>query len=130
VDRRDLPARSSRSVHVDAGRTSTPDYAGGTAPPPPLLIGGCVGRAVAGTLFFDEVAALGPLGQQRVMDLARDRAGRTVVVQVPLDVRVVAATTRDLKQEVATGHFRRDLSDISVRSRSTCPHCASERTCP
>jgi Nif-specific regulatory protein len=76
------------------------------------LIGGCVGRAGAGTLFFDEVAALGPLGQQRVMDLARDRAWeRPDGVRVPLDVRVVAATTRDLKHEVATGRFRRDLSE-------------------
>jgi Nif-specific regulatory protein len=75
-------------------------------------IGGAVGRAERGTLFLDDVADLGPLGQKRIVDLARDKVcERRDGVRMAVDVRVVAATTRDLAQLVADGHYRRDLFD-------------------
>jgi Nif-specific regulatory protein len=72
--------------------------------------GGCVGRAERGTLFLDDVADLGPLAQERVLKLARDREWRRPDdARVKVDVRVVASTTRDFKQEVASGRCRKDL---------------------
>ena len=69
--------------------------------------GGCVGRAEGGTLFLDDVADLGPIAQERLLRLARDREKRPAGSQA--DVRVIASSNRDLKQEVAAGRWRRDL---------------------
>ena len=110
--RRDPRVRSSQSVarslleeDVDAqlfgpGESATSD-AGST--------GGCVGRAEGGTLFLDDVADLGPIAQERLLRLARDRETRPGVASAPADVRVIVASNRDLKQEVAAGRCRRDL---------------------
>lgn len=73
-------------------------------------LGGSVSRAQAGTLFFDDVADLGPLGQRRLLELARDNGWeRPDGVRVPMDVRIVAATTRDLEQEAAEGRCLPEL---------------------
>jgi len=78
----------------------------------PRLAGGSVGRAEGGTLFFDDVADLGPVAQNRLMRLVCEYAWERVDgVRVPVDVRVVAATTRDLTHEVASGRCRRDLCE-------------------
>jgi transcriptional regulator with GAF, ATPase, and Fis domain len=73
-----------------------------------------VGRfqhADGGTLFLDEVGEI-PLAHQakllRVLQEGQfERVGEDVTRRV--DVRIVAATNRDLRQEVANGHFRQDL---------------------
>lgn len=71
---------------------------------------GAIGRARGGTLFFDEVGALGPLGQRRLLHLARDREWeRTDRSRLRLDLRVVAASSRRLDDAVLAGTFRRDL---------------------
>ena len=67
--------------------------------------------ADSGTLFLDEVGEI-PLDLQgkllRVLQEGRfERVGDETTRRV--DVRVIAATNRDLQQEVAAGHFRRDL---------------------
>jgi Nif-specific regulatory protein len=73
-------------------------------------VGGCVGRAEGGTLFFDDLADLGPLAQDRILQLVRERSWeRPDGGAVPVDVRIVAATTRDLKQEAAAGRCRQEL---------------------
>ena len=73
-------------------------------------LGGCAGRAEGGTLFFDDAADLGPIAQQRLLRLARDRSwDRPDGVPVTVDVRVIAATTRDLSQEMESGRYRADL---------------------
>jgi Nif-specific regulatory protein len=69
--------------------------------------GGCVGRAEGGTLFLDDVADLGPIAQERLLRLARDREKRSAGSQA--DVRIIASSNRDLEQEVAVGRCRRDL---------------------
>ena len=68
-------------------------------------------RASGGTLFLDEIGEL-PLDLQakilRVLEEGVvDRVGGTQ--RVPVDVRVVVATNRDLRREVAEGAFREDL---------------------
>jgi len=64
-----------------------------------------------GTLFLDEIGEL-PLDSQvkflRVLeDMAVTRIGGTD--KIPVDVRIIAATNKDLKEEVALGRFRLDL---------------------
>jgi Nif-specific regulatory protein len=83
---------------------------------------GSVGRAIGGTLFFDDVAALGSLGQHRLVRLARDRTWeRPDGVRLPVDVRVIAATTCDLAQAVVSGHCRPDLSEHLGALQITIP---------
>jgi Nif-specific regulatory protein len=72
---------------------------------------GCVTRAAGGTLFFDEVAALGPLAQRRLASLARDRAVTRDGRRIPVDVRLIAASARNIDELTASGAFRRDLRD-------------------
>jgi formate hydrogenlyase transcriptional activator len=63
------------------------------------------------TLLLDEIGELSPDLQAkllRVLEEGRfERLGSTKSLQV--DVRIIAATNRDLAQDVATGKFRRDL---------------------
>ena len=66
--------------------------------------------ANGGTLLLDEIGEL-PLGLQakllRVLQEQRvERLGGHK--EIPLDVRIIAATNRDLQQEVAEGRFRAD----------------------
>ncbi|PRP97630.1 Nitrogen assimilation regulatory protein [Enhygromyxa salina] len=68
-------------------------------------------RAHSGTLFLDEIAEMAPSTQARMLRVLENhsftRVGGTDEVEV--DVRLIAATHRDLRQLVAEGRFREDL---------------------
>jgi DNA-binding NtrC family response regulator len=72
---------------------------------------GAFERANGGTLFLDEIGEL-PLDlQPRLLRALENRRVRRVGGKQdrPVDVRVVAATNRDLRNEVSAGRFRQDL---------------------
>ncbi len=68
-------------------------------------------RAVGGTLFLDEVGDMGPGTQARILRALQERVIERVGGgrPVPVDIRILAATNRDLERDVAEGRFRGDL---------------------
>ena len=72
---------------------------------------GLVEFADGGTLFLDEVGELPLPLQAKLLRVLQERRVRRVGARLenPVDVRVVAATSRDIDQMVARGEFRRDL---------------------
>jgi transcriptional regulator with GAF, ATPase, and Fis domain len=72
---------------------------------------GKVQAADKGTLFLDEIGELPPDIQPKLLRLLQERTYERVgdPTERQADVRVIAATHRDLEQEVGAGRFRRDL---------------------
>jgi two-component system nitrogen regulation response regulator NtrX len=68
-------------------------------------------QAHGGTLFLDEIADMSLKTQARVLRVLQEqrfeRVGGSSTIRV--DVRVVAATNKDLEEEIRQGHFREDL---------------------
>jgi DNA-binding NtrC family response regulator len=68
-------------------------------------------QANAGTIFLDEVGELSPDAQVKFLRALGEREITRVggTRTVPIDVRVIAATNKDLEAEISRGSFREDL---------------------
>lgn len=68
-------------------------------------------QASGGTLFLDEIGELPLLMQAKLLRAVQERAVQRIGgdAVVPVDVRVLCATNRNLRDEVAAGRFREDL---------------------
>lgn len=72
---------------------------------------GKIEQAERGTLFMDEIGDLSPVAQAKILRVLQERTlhrvgGRTVV---PVDIRIIAATNRNLETAIRNGQFREDL---------------------
>lgn len=68
-------------------------------------------KADGGTLFLDEIGDLSLIAQAKILRVLQERTlervgGRTAI---PVDVRLLAATNKDLEAEIVKGTFREDL---------------------
>ena len=72
---------------------------------------GAFERADGGTIFLDEIGELPPALQTALLGALERRKFRRLGgrSEIPVDVRVVCATNRDLRAEVNTSTFRQDL---------------------
>lgn len=76
--------------------------------------GAKIGRieyANGGTLFLDEIGDMKPVLQAKLLRVLQEREFEPVggLKPIPVDVRVIAATHRNLEEMVAEGRFREDL---------------------
>ncbi|HEU4536049.1 MAG TPA: sigma-54 dependent transcriptional regulator, partial [Polyangiaceae bacterium] len=120
----------ARSIHASSGRAKGPFVAVNCAALTPELLestlfghvrGAFTGAvndhkglfvaAHRGTLFLDEVSETPPAVQAKLLRVLQDRRYTRVgdALEQEADVRVVAASNRDLRQEVAEKRFREDL---------------------
>ncbi|MGQ0613362.1 MAG: sigma-54-dependent transcriptional regulator [Planctomycetaceae bacterium] len=120
----------ARGIHCASGRADQPFLTVTcSAIPEPLLEAEMMGHekgaftdakarrrgvfeaAHGGTVFLDEIGDMPPALQAKLLGLLEDRAfyrvGGTELVRV--DVRIIAATHRDLDEQVHAGRFREDL---------------------
>jgi len=72
---------------------------------------GLLVAAAGGTFFLDEIGEMSPATQVKLLRAIQERevipVGSTTAV--PVDVRIIAATNRDLEEEISRGGFRSDL---------------------
>ncbi len=68
-------------------------------------------RSDGGTLFLDEVAEMSANTQTKLLRFLQEKNFERIGenTKVTVDTRVIAATNKDLKKEIADGHFREDL---------------------
>ncbi len=120
----------ARAIHAEGLRASSPFVTVNCAALPENLLeselfghvkgaftGATAGRvglfeeAHGGTLFLDEIAEMTPALQAKLLDVLERGVIRAVGSnrEVAVDVRIIAATHRDVRERVAGGAFREDL---------------------
>jgi len=72
---------------------------------------GLIEVADKGTIFLDEIGEMSPMLQVKVLRVLQERKYRRVggTEEIDADIRIIAATNRDLAKMVADGSFREDL---------------------
>lgn len=72
---------------------------------------GVIEAADGGTLFLDEVSDMSQNAQAKLLRVLQERKIRRVggTDDIPVDIRIVAATNKNLEESVKTGAFREDL---------------------
>ena len=81
-------------------------------------------QADGGTLFLDEIGDMSLSAQAKILRVLQEKKIMRVggETEMPVDVRVIAATNKDLRQEIKEGRFREDLyhrlSVIPIRMSS------------
>jgi two-component system, NtrC family, response regulator PilR len=72
---------------------------------------GLIEVAEKGTIFLDEIGEMSPMLQVKVLRVLQERKFRRVggTEEVEVDIRIIAATNRDLAKMVTDGQFREDL---------------------
>jgi two-component system response regulator HydG len=72
---------------------------------------GLFAAARGGSFFLDEIGETTPATQVKLLRVLQEREVLPVggTQSLPVDVRVIAATNRDLEEEIRRGHFRSDL---------------------
>ena len=85
--------------------------------------------AEGGTIFLDEIGELSPAAQGKLLRVLQDRQVQRVgsAVSRNIDVRVIAATHRNLKTMVREGQFREDLYYRVAVAEITLPSLANRR---
>jgi len=120
----------ARAIHLDGPHSTAPFVAVNCAAIPENLLEselfghekgaftGAVTRkigrfehAIGGTLFLDEVADMSLALQAKILRAVQEREIERVGggEPIPVEVRLIAATNRDLKEAIAQGRFREDL---------------------
>lgn len=120
----------ARSIHEVSSRASQPFVAVNCGAIPEQLLeaeffgyrkgsftganedrGGVFQAANGGTLFLDEIGDLPLAMQSKLLRCIQERAVRPVgaVAELPVNVRILSATHKDLSVEVQSGRFRQDL---------------------
>ena len=77
---------------------------------------GLLEAAQQGTVFLDEISEMSPLMQVKLLRVLQERRFRRVggTEEIEADIRIIAATNRELPQEIKEGRFREDLSTGST----------------
>ncbi|MCB9555911.1 MAG: sigma-54-dependent Fis family transcriptional regulator [Deltaproteobacteria bacterium] len=122
--------RLAQAIHYDSARSKSPFVAINCGALPETLLEselfghekgaftgaatsrrGCFELAHGGTIFLDEIGELAPHLQVKLLRVLQEREIRRLGAEraTPVDVRVMAATNRDLDAEIEHGRFRQDL---------------------
>ena len=105
------PRRAGAFVRINCAAISEPlleaEIFGNEASHKP----GAIEHAEGGTAFLNDVSELAPTLQLKLLRVLEDNAVRRIGSGQarPIDVRFLAATSKDLEAEVEAGRFRRDL---------------------
>ena len=88
---------------------------------------GLIELADGGTAFFDEIGDLPLEMQVKLLRLLQEREFRAVgsLTTRKVEIRVIAATHRDLIREIEHQNYRRTCSTGSTSSRCGCRRCAN-----